>query len=205
VYTDTVSLSILSVAISLFSARAAESIARKSIVANLIASKEASSTQELVEAMLPRFVVDSILAKGTSLIADEYPNIAIMFLGDDLLSLLMSVELHDFGRISSSMTSPLLLQFVNAIESALAPFFSGALRVLTLETSPPMMCCVSGLTRNGSDMKEQQANIHAVALVAATIQSNDFVLTIGGVPHHLKIRVGAHCGPATAGVSSRLC
>jgi hypothetical protein len=86
VYNDTISLSLLSVIISLFSARAAESIARKSIVANLIASKEASSTKELVEAMLPRFVVDSILSKGTSLIADEYPDVAIMFLGTVLTS-----------------------------------------------------------------------------------------------------------------------
>lgn len=103
------------------------------------------------------------------------------------------------------MTSPLLLQFVNSIENVLAPFFSSASRVLTLETSPPMMCCVSGLVRHGSEVDEQQETVHSIALLAATIQSNDFVITTGGVQRHLKICVGAHCGPITAGVPQVQC
>jgi hypothetical protein len=80
-YFQTASLSALALAIALFSSRAAEAKLRRAGVAHLLAAKEAASTRDVINALLPADVAARMEAGGGAIVADEVADVSVLFLG----------------------------------------------------------------------------------------------------------------------------
>uniref|UniRef100_A0AC34RHH9 Guanylate cyclase domain-containing protein n=1 Tax=Panagrolaimus sp. JU765 TaxID=591449 RepID=A0AC34RHH9_9BILA len=133
--------------------------------------------------MLPKQVADNLKA-GLSVEPESYDNVTIFF-----------SDVVQFTALSSKCTPLQVVQLLNDLYTTFDSFIETH-DVYKVETIGDGYMCVSGLPHRNGNMHAREISILSLALIEA--------IKYVKVPHlpdeNLNIRVGAHCGPVTAGI-----